>query len=194
MFGRKKYHTKTDESLMTCVAQGDQQAFTVLYHRYKDRLFYYFFRMLNNSEEQANDFLQELFLKIIEKPEAYNAAYKFSAWIFSVAANMCKNEYRRRCNHNETSLNDCIVHETEQIDLQRYEADHLLEKIFDILHTLGPDFQSVFLLRYREGFSVKEIAEMLELPEGTVKSRLHSARKQLGDALAPLKEEIDLII
>lgn len=194
MFGRKNNNTQSDAELMLAVSRGDQQAFTVLYRRYKDRLYYYFFRMLNNSQEQANDFLQELFLKIIEKPELYDPAYKFSSWIFSVAGNMCKNEYRRRVSHAETPLAESEIQESEEFDKQVFCADQLIEKVFETLDSIGPDYRSVFLLRYREGFSIKEIAEILDLAEGTVKSRLHYARKQLGDALAYLKEEIDQII
>lgn len=93
---RKKTETYTDEKLMQKITQGDQIAFTILYKRYKNRLYYYFYRMLNNSSNQANDFLQELFMKIVEKPEAFNSEYKFAAWIFTLAGNMCKNEYRKR--------------------------------------------------------------------------------------------------
>ncbi|WP_225154629.1 RNA polymerase sigma factor, partial [Bradyrhizobium sp. NBAIM08] len=75
------------------IVLGDQAAFSELYHRFKDRMYYYFYRMLGNSADLANDFVQELFMKIVEKPKSYNPNFAFHTWFYSVAHNMCKNEY-----------------------------------------------------------------------------------------------------
>ena len=96
MIFRRKNKVYTDSELMQQIVSDDQVAFSELYLRYKDRMYYYFYRMLNNSADQANDFLQELFMKLIEKPESYKPAYPFATWLYSVANNMCKNEYRKR--------------------------------------------------------------------------------------------------
>jgi len=74
---RRKNKDYNDSELMKQIVSGDQAAFSQLYLRYKDRMYYYFYRMLGNSAEQANDFLQELFLKLIEKPESYNPSFPF---------------------------------------------------------------------------------------------------------------------
>jgi RNA polymerase sigma-70 factor (ECF subfamily) len=87
--------TISDEHLMEGIHHGDTDAFNELYLRYHKRLLYYFYRMLGNSSEKAQDFLQDIFVKIIDHPESFNISRKFSTWIFSVAHNMCKNEYRR---------------------------------------------------------------------------------------------------
>jgi len=79
---RRKNKVYTDSELMQQIVSGDQVAFGELYHRYKDRMYYYFYRMLGNSSEQANDFLQELFMKLIERPESYNSAYPFQTWLY----------------------------------------------------------------------------------------------------------------
>jgi len=177
---------------MDQVVSGDHKAFNELYHRYKDRLYYFFYRMLGNSEDMANDFLQELFLKIIEKPESYQNSYPFKTWLFSVANNMCKNEYRRlsvRNDYQKNSMNEspvCFLSDSA------IDHDQVLEKIFSTLDELGEEHRSAFLLRYREGFSMNEIAEILGLPEGTVKSRLYYSRKLLAEKLDYLKEEIEL--
>ncbi len=181
----------SDSELMLQIVSGDQAAFSELYHRYKSRMYYYFFRMLGNSAEQANDFLQELFMKIVEKPESYNPDYSFSTWLYSVANNMCKNEYRRRgirLEYQETELLE------PQIDFLREPAikpEQLIEKIFETLGCLGEEHRSAFLLRYREGFSIREVATILELPEGTVKSRLFYAKKLLAEKLNYLKDEVE---
>ena len=190
MFG-KRNSTYSDEKLMQMICCGDQQAFNFLYHRYKSRMYYYFYRMLNNSAEQANDFLQELFLKIIEKPEAFNPEYKFQSWIFSMAGNMCKNEYRKRETRGETITNEFHTNETEELNLAAYSTEQAIDKVFETLDRLDLDHRSTFLLRYREGFSIKEIAGILEIADGTVKSRLHNAKKQLAKELNYLKDEIE---
>lgn len=188
----KQITTYSDEKLMQLICGGNQYAFNVLYHRHKNRMYYYFYRMLNNSEEQANDFLQELFLKIIEKPEAFNPEYKFRSWIFSIAGNMCKNEYRRREIHGEIITGNFTNDETEELNFSTYSTEQAVEKVFETLNRLDQDHRSTFLLRYREGFSIKEIAGILEIADGTVKSRLHNAKKQLARKLDYLKDEIDM--
>lgn len=190
MIFRKKNKISSDSELMQQIVSGDQAAFGELYHRYKSRMYYYFYRMLGNSAEQANDFLQELFMKLIEKPESYNPAYNFSTWLYSVANNLCKNEYRRRevrqgyqASEIQETLVDCL-------NVYSIEPEQAVEKIFQTLELLGEEHRSAFLLRYREGFSIKEVAEILELPEGTVKSRLFYAKKLLAEKLEYLKDEI----
>ena len=176
---------------MLLLAAGDQAAFAELYHRYKDRMYYYFYRMLGNSAGQANDFLQELFLKVIERPESYDPKYSFQTWFYSVANNMCKNEYRRREIREEyrtVRLTEPALEYPEEPALQ---PDRLIEKIFITLNELGEEHRSAFLLRHREGFSIKDIAEVLELPEGTVKSRLFYAKKILAEKLNYLKDEVE---
>jgi len=176
---------------MQQIAYGDQTAFAELYHRYKDRMYYYFFRMLGNPPEQANDFLQELFMKLIEKPESYNPKYPFTTWFYSVANNMCKNEYRRREIRQEYQATESGEPQLDFIDDKTIEPEQIVEKIFDTLDELGEEHRSAFLLRYREGFSIKDVAEILELPEGTVKSRLFYAKKMLAEKLNYLKDEVE---
>lgn len=188
----RKNKTYSDSELMQLIASGNQSAFSELYRRYKDRLYYYFYRMLGNSSDQANDFLQELFMKIIEKPEYYNPAYSFQTWLFSMANNLCKNEYRRRGVRMEYQESEAFEMKLDYIPESTIKPELVIEKIFLILNQLGPEHRSAFLLRYREGFSIREVAETLELPEGTVKSRLFYARKILAEKLHYLKDEIEL--
>ena len=191
MIFRKKDRVYTDSELMQQIVSGDQSAFSELYSRYKGRMYYYFYRMLGNSAEQANDFLQELFMKLIEKPESYNPAFSFSTWIYSIANNMCKNEYRRRVIRREYEQFEATEPRLDYVDDTSIEPEQLVEKIFQTLDLLGEDHRSAFLLRYREGFSIREVAEILELAEGTVKSRLFYARKIVAEKLDYLKNEIE---
>lgn len=191
MIFRRKNKIQTDSELMQLIVLGDQSAFAELYHRYKERMYYYFYRMLGNSSEQANDFLQELFMKLIEKPESFNPKFPFQTWFYSVANNMCKNEYRRREVRQEFQATETSVTQLDFIDDKTIEPEQIVEKIFDTLEELGEEHRSAFLLRYREGFSIKDVAEILELPEGTVKSRLFYAKKMLAEKLNYLKDEVE---
>lgn len=192
MIFRRRNKEYSDTELMQQIVSGDQAAFNGLYHRYKDRMYYYFYRMLGNSTEHANDFLQELFMKLIEKPESYHPNYSFQTWLFSVANNMCKNEYRRREVRKEYQTSESLQPKLDYMKDSSVEPEQLLEKIFQTLDRLGEEQRSAFLLRYREGFSIREVAEILGLPEGTVKSRLFYAKKMLAEKLEYLKDEIEL--
>ena len=191
MIFRRKNKTFTDSELMQQIVSGDHAAFSELYNRYKDRMYYYFYRMLNNSPEHANDFLQELFMKIVEKPTSYNPTYAFHTWLYSVANNMCKNEYRRRNIRLEYQEQVASKPAIDFFNEKTIEPEQVIEKIFQTLDQLGEEHRSAFLLRYREEFSIREVAEILGLPEGTVKSRLFNARKILAEKLNYLKDEIE---
>ncbi|WP_167618417.1 RNA polymerase sigma factor [Maribellus sediminis] len=186
MIFRKKHIDKlNDEQLMAALINGDRLAFSELYERYNRRLFYFFYRMLGSDDDVANDFLQDLFLKIIQKPELYKPGHKFSGWIFSVAHNMCKNEYRRRevRKHVQAEENpDQYAHATyyETAD----EKENLIAEVFNELELLDESQRSILILKYKENFSLKEIAEILDLPVGTIKSRLHYARLELSKRIA----------
>lgn len=176
---------------MQQIVAGDQAAFSELYLRYKRRMYYYFYRMLGNSADQANDFLQELFMKLIEKPDSYRAEYNFSTWLYSIANNMCKNEYRKRSIRMDYQAERTAGIPFELISEASIEPEQVMEKVFQTLDLFGEEHRSAFLLHYREGFSVKEVAEILDLAEGTVKSRLFYARKLLAEKLDYLKDEIE---
>lgn len=166
---------------MISLTNGDQQAFTELYERYNRRLFYFFFRMLGSNNEVANDFLQDLFLKIIQKPELYKPGNKFSGWVFSVAHNMCKNEYRRREVRRQVQAEenpDQYPHHS--ISEDGFEKENLINEVFNELELLDENQRSILILKYKENFSLKEISDILELPVGTIKSRLHYARLELS--------------
>lgn len=184
-----KPDSHSDERLMQLITSGNQQAFCELYRRYNQRLYYYFFRMLGNSREMANDFLQELFLKIIENPARFNPEYSFKTWIFSVAYNQCKNEYRRQeVRRDATPAIDQLLDPVMPDEISREE---LVNLIFKKLDELGPEQRSVFIMHYREGFQIKEIASILGTSEGTVKSRLFYTRKYLAEKFQHFADQIE---
>ena len=184
MFGNKNKSIcqTSDENLMKKIQYNNTEAFNELYNRYQKRILYYFYRMLGNDKDIAQDFLQELFYKVIDKSSLYDPTKKFSTWIFSVAHNMCKNEYRKR------EVRKMVVNK-EDLDHLCYEEpvkqrnEISADIIFRELDSLEESNRTAFILKYREGFSVEEIGDILNLPTGTVKSRLYYARKKLQEKL-----------
>ena len=184
-----KYQNDKDEKLVTLMNLDHEGAFRELYDRYKDRIFYYFYRMLGNSEQKAQDFLQDLFMKLIEKSELFDPGQSFSTWIFSIAHNMCKNEYRRLERNKLVEREDVPEPAAEGENLDSTFSE-LSEKIFQSLNDLDEEHKTCFLLKYREGFSVEEISDILEISKGTVKSRLFYTRKKLRQQFEGIYREL----
>ena len=156
--------------------------------QYSKRLLYHFHRMLGNNEEKAQDFLQDIFLKVIERPDRFCTQYRFSTWIFTIAHNMCKNEYRSR------HVRRIVVNEPEIDDLPMWmDEDHPIEKavdhqmfqqaVFDELAQMSADHRTTFLLRHQEDYAIQEISAVLNCSEGTTKSRLHYTTRKLAQKL-----------
>lgn len=182
---KPKYPKLSDEALMIELSKGDKLAFDELYGRYSKQLLGYFINMLWRDKEKAEDFVHDLFAKIIRNPEYFDVNRSFKTWLFSVASNMCKNEYKKlevRKNmsigvddyRNVSSLSNVL---SEVQDIQFKEAfEENLEK-------LDEKHREVFTLRHFDGLSMKEIAEIMGINEGTVKSRLFYATKHLAEQL-----------
>lgn len=182
MKGVPKMHSD-DASLLRRSLTGEEAAFEALYLRYAPSLKAYFRRMMNRNDQQAEDMCQGLFLKVLEKGGQYNSTHSFKTWLYSMAHNMCKNEYRHREVHkrNETHLAG------EQIS--RYRADTELDKssfkdsLQAALQELDEEKRQAFILRFKHELSIKEIAVVTGAAEGTVKSRLFYTLRELSHKL-----------
>ena len=140
--------------------------------------------MLYQDEELAADFCQELFMKLYKNAKSFDSNKKFSTWLYTIAANMCKNEYRRQSRMKPTFHLD-----ESKILLASSPPSTLDESIFQkhlekAINKLNEKHRLCFILRYREAKSVSEISEMIDIPAGTVKSRLHHALKNLSAELS----------
>jgi RNA polymerase sigma-70 factor (ECF subfamily) len=186
---RNKYKELSDEKLMECIQRRDTSAFDEFYRRYSHRLLCYFYRELGGDEQKAQDFLQEIFLKIVEKPELFDTKRRFSSWIFTVAYNLCKNEYRRlqvRQVVDGSVDTDAIAHDddAEYHQLEKKVDERTFERALSAeLERLGDGHRSAFLLRYQQNMSIREIGEILGCSEGTVKSRLFYTTQKLASKL-----------
>lgn len=197
---RKDHDRQSDEALMVLLQSGDSAAFDALYQRYSQRLLVYFLRMLGNDRDKADDFLQDLFLKVIDKGGRFRAEARFSTWIFTVAHNMCKNEYRRREVRKvidpEADVETVAVFDAganpgihEALDRQRFQA-----RLQQVLATCDAGQRSAFILRFQEHLSIKEISEIMDCSEGTTKSRLFYVTKKLGKALGEFNPQVNGVL
>lgn len=175
-----------DEKLVVLLNGGDEEAFEILYDRYAKPLLNFFFMKLK-SKEKAENFLQNLFVNLIEKGSQFDEQKVFRMWFYTLAHNQCKNEYRSlsrsKAEYNNIEDNRLVNNwesSSERIDLSIF-SEHLTLA----LNKLNDDQKSSFLLRFKYNFSMKEISEVLECSEGTTKSRLFYALKQLAKEFNP---------
>jgi len=180
------YSSFSDEKLMLTLSKGDKRAFDELYDRYAKALKGYFMRMLWKNESKSEDFVHDLFVKIIHNPESFDSNRSFKTWLYSVACNMCKNEYKKQEVRKGTStgIDQFYSISDKGVDvLNEVQMSHFGSQFEKYLAELKTEHQEVFSLRHMDDLSIKEIAEVLEINEGTVKSRLFYATKQLADKL-----------
>jgi RNA polymerase sigma-70 factor (ECF subfamily) len=139
--------------------------------------------MLWQDQNKAEDFLHDLFIKIMEKKVQFESGRKYSTWMYSIAHNMCKNEYRKqafRSSINHSSNGDGNIPESITLHLDYTSFHQTLE---DLLTKEGEETRTLFVLRHELEMSVAEISEVINCPEGTVKSRLFYLKKKLALAL-----------
>ena len=163
---------------------GNQGAFEELYERYSKPILQFFYSKLGNKEK-AEDFLQNIFMKLIQSGKTFDASKKFSAWFYTIAHNQCKNEYRnlsrKAVQDDNFDLNSLVNH--WDTSSERMDSSVFSEKLTLALENLGTDHQSTFILRFKHQFSIKEISTVLECSEGTTKSRIFYTLKKLASEL-----------
>ncbi|MEX0601680.1 MAG: sigma-70 family RNA polymerase sigma factor [Rhodothermales bacterium] len=180
----------SDEELMRQLQSGVEEAFNLLVERYRDRLASYLYHFLHD-DDLAEDLLQETFLRLFRNRHSYEPIAKFSTWLYTIAGNLARSEYRRRKRHRTHSIHS-------ESDGEEYEmpipADVLApdrfaergihsERIHQALDELAEDFREVVVLRDVQLLSYEEIAEITGLPMGTVKSRINRGRAKLQKKL-----------
>ncbi len=185
LFG-STYKTHSDEELMSRVVRGDKRAFDTLYTRYSAALMRYFHRMLWRDKEKAEDFVQDFFMKIIKQPDSFDAKRKFTTWMYSVAHNMCKNEYRkmeiRKPVEFESVTNVMIAEHGDNFG-KRIDRKAFMNSLSAELEKLDENHRTVFVLRFEENLSVREIGDIMDISEGTVKSRIFYTLRKLSGKL-----------
>jgi len=172
--------------------QGDVEAFTSLINKYERRIFR-MARQITQNDEDAEDVLQDTFLKAYEHLKSFQGQSKFYTWLTRIAVNESLMKLRKRKSDRTVSLDDNIETDEESIVREiavwdgtpedRYSQEELRAILDDAIRSLKPIFRTVFVLRDVEEMSAEETAEMLGLSIAAVKSRLLRARLQLREKL-----------
>jgi RNA polymerase sigma-70 factor (ECF subfamily) len=185
-----------ERALVLRLRRGDPDAFERLVRAHQDRVFDFCVRMVADREE-ASDLVQEIFVSVHQNLRRFREDAKLSTWIFRISKNHCLNrlkylqrrgrgrseEYGER---NELALSDALgpaPGPDAALEVARERA-----RVQWAISQLDPDARLLVALRDIEGLSYEEIMDITELPEGTVKSRLHRARERLANLLGRLEE------
>ena len=177
-----------DQEIVARCRNGDWEAFAILVRKYQSRVLTLATRILNNRSE-AEDIAQDIFVKVFQSLHDFRGASRFSTWLYRITVNHCLNHLRRRTRQQQT----LVVTEVEgwmqeapaanpHKTLEQKERWALVQAK---LQLLSPEHRTIILLRDFEGLSYDEIADVLQLESGTVKSRLHRARMELKALLEP---------
>jgi RNA polymerase sigma-70 factor (ECF subfamily) len=177
----------SDKELMEKVKSEDTSAFSVLVDRYKVRLLNLVCRLLPNKDE-AEDILQETFLRVYRERQSYDPTYAFSTWIYTITLNLCRNELKKRKRFKFFGI-DLIKNSREYASHQVKNNNPLSSTLEKAVGSLPVKYRTAFLLRDVNQLSYEEMSQSLGIPMGTVKSRVNRARLMLRDQLKPKMKE-----
>ena len=176
-----------DFSLMKAIQKGDMVAFNAMVSRYKDRLMNVIGRMLS-SQEEAEDIVQETFVRVYQHRQSFNFQHCFSTWIYTIGLNLARNELRKRRRFKFFDITEMQGGEKE-LAVEAKIPSRVPELLSEAVEQLPSKYKEAFLLRDIEEMSYEEVADVLDVPLGTVKSRVNRARLMLREKLQPRMEE-----
>ena len=182
----------SDEKLILRFQEGDINAYNELVKRYKDRLFNFVLRYFNNAE-QAEDVVQDTLIKLYTHASYYKNVAKFSTWIFTIAKNNALTELRKNKRKKTDSLwtDDGQVidinSKEESLD-SKVQNEIAIDQLNKFLDEIPENFRMAVVLRDFQELSYEEISKILEIPIGTIKSRINRGRIQLAEKMKHFKE------
>jgi len=192
---------ESDEELMVACKEGDETALDELYRRYQGPVFGFAYRYMGNAE-QAQDVVQETFLRVHRGREQYQPSSKFSSWLFRIARNLCIDEKRRYWNRRVMAESEMVAdgQEGDTNILQSFPddgttaAEHLGEeeiarRIREAIEQLSDEQKEVMILSKYQGLSYREIGDILGISAESVKQRAYRAHMRLRELLADLVTE-----
>ena len=172
-YSQMKVRRKSDEILAEGIKNGDARVAGELMEMYQNTLFGYIYQLMLNYQA-AEDIFQETWLKVIEKIEQFNPKYNFKNWLFTIARNLCLDSLRKikKRRWKMSYFKENSFHLPNESEVEK-------EKIDKVLAALPLPFREVIILRFFYQCQIKEMAEMLRIRQGTVKSRLHKGLKAM---------------
>lgn len=185
----------SDEQLMAAVMAGDQGALAALVTRHHAPMLGYLYRLVGGERPLAEDLVQETFLRVLRQ-RTCPADRPFKPWLYTIATNLARDYFKSaavRQRERRSGQEQALLH---VYDSAPGPEEHALAaeqggEVRVALAQLSEDYRVVVLLRFYQGFSLQEIAETLQIPLGTVKSRLSVAVHRLRAVLAPIQQGVD---
>jgi len=178
----------SDRELFNKITEDDERAFSLFVDRYKNRLYNFIFRIIP-EKETSEDILQETFLRVYKQRKNYSPDYALSTWVYTIALNLVRSELRKRKLRRFTSLDflkeEADIELPDNVNPEPGILKPLLEKA---IRNLPGEYRLAFVLCDIERLPYNEIAEIMRVPVGTVKSRINRARSILREKLLPYKE------
>jgi len=170
---------------------GDRRAFAELVELYKDKIYHLGYRMLGNRQE-AEDIVQETFMRLYSNLHRYDENQKFSTWIFRIATNLCIDRLRKRkltysldAEVNDGEGNDyyAMMSSDEDTPEKQVIVSETQRQIRKVIDNMPDKYKSIIVLRYLQDLSLQEISDVLDMPITTIKTRLHRGREYLRKKL-----------
>jgi len=200
MAGSVDLTTATDQEVVECACDGAEAAFRELIRRYQRPVFSLIYRMVRDRE-LAEDLAQETFVKVLNALDRYRPEFKFSSWVFKIANNAAIDHLRKReldtlsleggpdaTTADRLEATALQIGDASESPLEELVARELGSTIEQAIGKLRPEYRACIMMRHVEGRPYEEIAGMLDLPLGTVKTYIHRARAELREMLDPLSE------
>ncbi|NTV91513.1 MAG: sigma-70 family RNA polymerase sigma factor [Clostridiales bacterium] len=188
---------ENEKSLIDRSKAGDIEAFEQLVEKYQKKVFNIALRTIDNYAD-ASDMAQEVFIRVYRAIGSFKEQSSFSTWLYKITTNVCLDELRKRKNKRAVSLDEEIRFEDGEAKRQYESSDprpedtaeknELKRIVKEAIGKLSEEHRMAIVLRDLQGFSYEEMAVMLNLPEGTVKSRINRARQALKNILQANKE------
>jgi RNA polymerase sigma-70 factor (ECF subfamily) len=188
--------TLTDHDLVVRAQTGSEKAYRELLGRYQRPVFSLIYRMVRDRE-QAEDLAQETFVRVFNNIDRYDPAYKFSSWIFKIATNLTIDWIRRKelptvsidgsryaTSSDDIEASTITVESGDENPEQLLVSRELGDQIEDAIGKLRPEYRQAIVLRHIDDRPYEEIAQIMALPLGTVKTYIHRGRKELQESLA----------
>lgn len=186
----------SDQSLIAECLQGRTDAFGLLVRKYQDRLYRTMIALVG-SREDAQDVVQDAFVRAFQNLDSFRGNAAFYTWLYRIALNTASSRRRRRRPERsieglrERSGREPIDERPGARPAENLDRRERVEQLHRALARLSEDHRTALVLKEMEGYKYEEIAEILECPIGTVRSRLHRARLELREHLEELLDESD---
>ncbi len=181
---------RIESDLLAECRNGDREAFELLYVQNQKRVFSVALNFFGGNEDLAKDITQQVFLKIFYKVGKFRGESEFTTWLYRITVNACLDEQRK--SRRFLSMEDFfgVFSNVKRTQDEKVYQREISSEIQQAVSKLKPKFRLPILLKYVEGLSYEEIAEVLDCSMGTVASRLNRGHKMLAQKLGHLKNEI----